>query len=239
MTGKYTNVAYRLRLERPFLLRRALSEACHWNRRIEKRQSKPSDQYWIGQFAAGRADKDSVKRFLSTYQISRATWNASKVATLINELSKDPEFDPASGMTRFAVSLSGTISSANAGQRTSAASKLAMFTRPATPVFIWDRLALTAMKVRTANNQSSGRPRRFRSGGSHDYAAFHAACMDEFKAEREEDSFRTAVKDFAEFVSFTRDGVSLADQGYFERRLFDKLLVCEGERIEELLLAAR
>jgi hypothetical protein len=26
---------------------------------------------------------------------------------------------------------------------------------------------------------------------------------------------------------------------YFERRLFDKLLVCEGEHIEELLLAAR
>jgi len=54
-----------------------------------------------------------------------------------------------------------------------------------------------------------------------------------------EDSARTAVKEFAELVFFTRDGVSLADQGYFERRLFDKLLVCEGERIEELLLAAR
>ncbi|MBP2443788.1 hypothetical protein [Rhizobium leguminosarum] len=161
------------------------------------------------------------------------------MATLINELSKDSEFDPASGMTKFAASLSGAISSANAGQRTSAASKFAMFTRPAMPVFIWDRLALTAMKVRTADNQGSGRPRRFRSGGSHDYAAFHAACMDEFKAERAKDSFRTAVQDFTEFVSFTRDGVSLADQGYFERRLFDKLLVCEGERVEELLLAAR
>ncbi|TAT84820.1 hypothetical protein [Rhizobium ruizarguesonis] len=63
--------------------------------------------------------------------------------------------------------------------------------------------------------------------------------MDEFKIEREEDAFRTAVEEFVEFVFFTRDGVSLADQGYFERRLFDKLLVCEGERIEELLLAAR
>lgn len=239
MTGEYTKVASRIRLERPYLLRRALSEACHWNRRTEKRQSKPSDQYWIEQFAAGRADKDSVKRFLSTYQIARATWNASKVATLINELSKDPEFNPASGMTKFAALLSGTISSANAGQRTSAASKFAMFTRPAMPVFIWDRLALTAMKVRTASKLGRVQPRSFRSGGSHDYAAFHAACMDEFKIEREEDAFRTAVEEFVEFVFFTRDGVSLADQGYFERRLFDKLLVCEGERIEELLLAAR
>jgi|UPI00040BA276 hypothetical protein len=45
-----------------------------------------------------------------------------------------------------------------------------------------------------------------------------------------------------EFTEFTRSGKNrkqLAPETYFERRLFDKLLVCEGIRVEELREARR
>lgn len=226
----------RLKLEHRHVLRRALAEACHWNRRVERNQTKPSDQVWIETFSSGKADAGIVKKFLTTYQINRATWDAGAVAGAINHLATDTDFDPCDDMAALADKLSKTIRSKNAGQRTSAASKVAMFTRPKSPVFIWDRLALVAIGVRGANRSGRG---QFKNKLGHDYKSFHAASQLQFDEQRSLPEFSSAVGEFIEFVDFTRDGRQLADRGYFERRLFDKLLVCEGERIEEIRRAER
>jgi hypothetical protein len=60
--------------------------------------------------------------------------------------------------------------------------------------------------------------------------------------EIETDEVVAAVDDFMRFSAFTRstkDPNQLADRRYFERRLFDKLLVCEGVRFEELRAASK
>lgn len=229
----------RLKLEHRHLLRRALAEACHWNRRIERNQMKPSDQFWIETFSTGNAETSVVKKFLTTYQINRATWDVGAVASTINRLATDVDFDPCGGVAALADKLAKTISSKNAGQRTSAASKVAMFTRPRSPVFMWDRLALVAIGARSAHRSGGAKLSGFRGRLGHDYESFHAASLLEFNEQKSFPDFASAVREFIEFVDFTRDGRRLAERGYFERRLFDKLLVCEGERIEELRRAER
>ncbi|KOF22341.1 hypothetical protein AC244_02005 [Ensifer adhaerens] len=56
MNGLSLALIERLKLEHRHLLRRALAEACHWNRRIERNLTKPSDQFWIETFSTGEAE---------------------------------------------------------------------------------------------------------------------------------------------------------------------------------------
>jgi len=232
-----------LEAEKKFHIQRALSEACYWGRAIERNQKKPSDQYWIEKFSTGTATFDDVEKFFPTYQIHRAPWRFEVVVAQVNSLYDKPNWTTTTGINALAISLPkalGTSKDGKAlqdGDRTSAASKVAMFSRTEDDVFIWDRLAKVAMGVRSAKRTGAQKAITYNVKGPNGYQVFHGHCVLELEAERKAPEFSKAVREFMEFTEFTRSGhdqKQLAGKTYFERRLFDKLLVCEGVRIEEL-----
>jgi hypothetical protein len=233
----------RLETEKKFHIQRALSEACYWGRGVEPNQKKPSDQTWIKVFSTGRATVEEVGRFFVTYQIHRSSWQFEKVAIVANALCSVSNWSTPEEIEKLAKSLPETIQSGDdnkSGQhshRTSAASKIAMFARPGDDVFIWDRLATVAMGVRTGTSKGATKALKYSASGPNGYQAFHADCSLALANELKCKEFASAVDDFMHYTGFTRAGrynTPLADRGYFERRLFDKLLFCEGVRIEEL-----
>lgn len=233
------DIAIRLASEKKYNIQRSLAEACYWNRGVERNQRKPSDQLWIEIFSNGKASEPSAREFFSTYQIHRAKWRFEIVAKEINRLSSLSDWVPSSGVAGLSKTLAQAISDVQS-VRISAASKVAMFTRPRDDVFIWDSLAVTAMGIRSANREEANRMVSYSTKGQRGYVEFHRDCKLELNAERESLAFQKAVEDFLDYIEFTRgDWSTLADRSYFERRLFDKLLVCEGIRIEELLAAAK
>jgi hypothetical protein len=242
------DLASRLRAEKRFHIQRALSESCYWGRAIERNQKKPSDQRWIETFSKGSATIDDVKEFFPTYQIHRAPWQFETVAIQVNGLHDDKDWTPTSGIQALAKSLPKALENSKDGKalqdghRISAASKVAMFARPGDDVFMWDRLANVAVGVRVAARNTVAKAIKYNVKGPNGYDVFHRHCMRELKAELEVVEFIAAVDEFMDFTAFTRSGrepEQLAGRRYFERRLFDKLLVCEGVRIEELRAAGR
>lgn len=242
------DLAARLKEEKEFHIQRALSEACYWGRAIERNQKRPSDQHWVETFSKGTATAIDLKKFFPTYQINRAPWQFEAVATEINGLHREEGWTPTSGIPALAKSLPKALKSTKDGKalqdghRTSAASKVAMFARPDDDVFIWDRLANVAIGVRAAHRRGARKAVRYDVKGSNGYEVFHRDCLLELEAELEIDEFVAAVDKFMRFSASTRsekDPKQLAGRRYFERRLFDKLLVCEGVRVEELRAASK
>ncbi|TAZ35427.1 hypothetical protein ELH80_14165 [Rhizobium ruizarguesonis] len=240
--------AVRLDEEKIYNIRRALSEACYWGRAIERNQKKPSDQRWVDNFSNGKATLEDLKRFFPTYQIHRAGWNYEAILDQVNDLHDKENWTTVEGIRELAKSLPKDLEdtkdgkSLKDGDRTSAASKIAMFARPNDDVFIWDRLARVAMGVRAAKRDGASKAVRYDTKGPNSYGSFHSDCLVELKVELQSKEFNGAVDDFMAFTTFaraTRNDPSLACRSYFERRLFDKVLVCEGVRIEELREAER
>ncbi|TBY27433.1 hypothetical protein [Rhizobium leguminosarum] len=241
-------VASRIRSEKVYNIRRALSEACYWGRSIEENQKKPSDQRWIENFSTGIATITDLKKFFPTYQINRASWKFDDILGEVNRLHGEEGWTPVAGVSELAKSLASTLEdtadgkSLKDGDRTSAATKIAIFARPADNVFIWDRLARVAAGLRTADRRGLTKTVGYSVNGAYGYREFHSDCLVELQTELENDQFKKAVEDFMAFTEFTRSGRNspgLACRSYFERRLFDKLLVCEGQRIEEIREAGR
>ncbi|NTF07967.1 hypothetical protein G6L37_17590 [Agrobacterium rubi] len=261
------NFAKALHYEREHLIRRALSEACHWSRFSHAGAVQSSDQYWLECFSKSPVATADVRRFLATYKVVRAKWLDQGVADEISALRRKG-WQPVEGVLSLSENLArhiereengvsastgggGELDAAldisdlkddERGQRTSAASKIAMFTMHEHPVFIWDSLALQAMKLRQWKfDEASGVSIRqsrfsqsFMKGGRHDYKTYHAASSREYASALADDLFRDAVATFVSYVSATGGPMySIVNKDFYGRRLFDKLMVCEGERIGE------
>lgn len=261
------NFANTLHDEREHLIRRALSEACHWSRFSNTGVAPTSDQYWLECFSKESVAAADVRRFLTTYKVVRAKWLDEGVAKEIVAL-RHSGWQPVAGVISLSADLArhiqkqektpATIPSDStkpgaaeeiddldddeSGQRTSAASKIAMFTMYDHPVFIWDSLALRAIKLRQWKfDKASGvavRQSRFSQsfvkGGRHDYETYHVASSREYASLLKDDLFRDAVDTFLSYVSATGGPMSaIVNKDFYGRRLFDKLMVCEGERIGE------
>lgn len=230
----------RLEAERSYLLARAVTETCQWSRWHHLKQPCLSDQYWVEQFSQRKATAEDAARFLAAYQVARATWYHDEVAREINNLSTEVGWSPSGGIVALANSIRQATKQGDTTQRISAASKIAMFTRPKDPVFIWDKFAIVAIKLRrwkTDNKSSKSLTATF---GNHDYAGFHDECSRALLLERGDGKFREAVDQVKEYVTFTNGPLSgRVKRDYFERRLLDKLFVSEGSRIMEWLAAMR
>ncbi|WP_440983818.1 hypothetical protein [Shinella sumterensis] len=267
------NFANALHDEREHLIRRALSEACHWSRFSHTGVVQSSDQYWLDCFSKKTVATADVRRFLSTYNIVRAKWFDQGVADEIVALRRSG-WQPVAGVISLSADLASHIqreekgdaaapqgarnlgaaedindlNDDRGGQRTSAASKIAMFTMHEHPVFIWDSLALHAIKLRQwkfdkasgVSVRQSSFSQSFIKGGRHDYETYHAASSREYASALKNDVFCDAVATFVSYVSASGGPMkSMVSEDFYGRRLFDKLMVCEGERIGEWWAATK
>lgn len=195
-----------------------------------------SDTFWMLLFTdldQKDVTKDEAHLFLVTFQLTnRVSWEKEKVAEAIKRLRDSRGFDPLTGVPE----LSKVLAECNTRKtrQTSAASKIATFTKPDAQVFIWDKLASRAARYRDWHRD--GRVGRLRSapylnGKDHDYPAYYAACARALDDERRRPDF---VATLTEVVDHFRAGTGpmadreIVDDGFIERRLLDKLMFAEG-----------
>lgn len=199
---------------------------------------KPSDQHWIqlfktsGDIPVSSAD---ARRFLITFMLIRASWNLEEVAEGINQFSALRPFRPIDAIPSFANELRRM--NVLQRQQTSAASKIANFAHPTAAVYIWDALATKSARLRD-RERGAKQPRNlgiYKTGGEHDYAAFHAACVLAHDDEKKRADFVDAVAHldthFRSQAGPLRDRDSIPTD-FIERRLLDKLMFWEGWAID-------
>jgi hypothetical protein len=199
--------------------------------------NKHSDHYWLNVFLAEpRSVTDlHVHDFLVSFQLASARkWDKQAVARRIILFSRQNIQDTAIGVEEFAVDLGKCIEKF-VGHQTSAASKIAFFSKPQQDVFIWDRLAKRSARFRDAIrlNESFGSLEQV----GVNYSRYHSSCAAALAEERMKPDFCAAVGEFEKYIQTV--GGPMADNEYvrkssfLERRLLDKLMFCEGKFLEE------
>lgn len=195
------------------------------------------DTHWLRLFE-GRVSEEDAHRFLVTFQLTnRQAWDKPGVATAIMATRAAAAFDPLVDIARLA----GGLPARNARPRrhSSAASKIATFTRPEADIFIWDRLASKAARHRDWHRGGRTGRRRlnalYRTDGQHDYPSFWYACDAARADERGREDFCDArdrlIADFRRGAG-GRYMAERIDDGFVERRLLDKLMFAEGQLLE-------
>lgn len=216
-------------------LRSGLNDTLKWcaspSESVE--ETRPSDQYWMELFrTAKRVSTKDAQKFIVTFGLQRSQWDYDRAAEAIEKFRNTKEILD----TVVSVSdLAETLRSGNKKRHRceSAASKIAMFARPQSDVFIWDSVVTRAARFRDALRLQS-QPRLQRRKYS-DYASYHKACSDALREEKNKGDFRECV-DTLDACLRKRTG-PMADRSvcpisFLERRYLDKLMFFEGKWVE-------
>src|SRR5262249_4441144 len=127
------------------------------------------------------------------------------------------------------------------GLQTSAASKLAFFTKPLEKVYIWDQFAIASARFRDRRRRQGRRPKPARSyyrnvSGTveHDYASYAASFAKALEEERSGADFKGALQEFRSYLQKVGGPMSESKYSLFvERRFLDKLMWWEGNWLKE------
>jgi hypothetical protein len=224
---------------RNVLLRKAVADVRKWcvpsDATVDKRD-RP-DTFWLEHFDPknpGQTSVDNATQFLKTFRLIRASWNIRALARLIDEFRGKSEFDPVAHIPLLADDL--RKHNRHHTLQTSAASKIAAFTRPKATVFIWDGLASRSARRRDWLREPKNKVRPSsalyeRQNGEPDYPDLVLACSRAFGEEH-------YCADFADSVGeldreFLLGGGIMANREkipreFIARRLLDKLMYWEG-----------
>jgi hypothetical protein len=226
--------------DRDALLDRATADVRKWCAPSETMVNKKNhpDTYWIElldfENSSEIAEKHAID-FLVSFQLTRyVSWYRSDVAALMSRVRSLTAFVPKVHVPSLAEELRACNSRRT--RQTSAASKIAAFSKPRAKVFIWDSLASRSARWR---DWKRGLPNRERpssalytlADGEHDYSAFYAACERALEDDRNLPDFRNAVELLER--EFFRGGGVMGNRAkipiaFIERRLLDKLMFWEG-----------
>ena len=235
--------ASRLEQQRAALLNKSVEDAIAWCSQPSKEASKPSDQYWLAVFAEPSVSVEDAHKFLVTYMLTRMrNWDKAAVASAINVFISGRAGGIVSLVEGLSVTLQSCIQSENASQQTSAASKIAMYAKPESPVFIWDQLANRSARLRKWQRDGGERFLRLnklfsRPDGRHDYAAYSDACNAVWQEECQKKDFQSAVEHFTTAVREIGGPMadpSIANLSFMQRRLLDKFMFWEGHLLREM-----
>jgi hypothetical protein len=230
-------------------LSKALGEAITWFSRAPG--GKRGEDYWLKRLGAVPVqdlNENDASAFINEYQLDRRGWDKSRAMTCLNQFLRTAIHDDVLQVVDFAQSLHKCLKRAPSDesalansdgeadadaqhtmsipQEISAASKFAMFSKPERRIFIWDKLATTAIsqrawvsKIRRLGEESADPYRG--------YAVYCQRCEIELRRELGRDDFKAALAGYS---------TSAADQSqeFLARRLFDKLLFLEGNEILRL-----
>jgi hypothetical protein len=202
------------------------------------------DTYWIElldfESSSEIAEKDAID-FLVSFQLTRyLTWYKSDVAALMSRVRSLTAFEPKVHVRSLAEDLRACNSRRT--RQTSAASKIAAFSKPRARVFIWDSLASRSARWRDWKRRLPHRERPSSAlytlaNGEHDYPSFFAACESALEDERNFPDFRNAVELLDR--EFLCSGGVMGNRAkiptaFIERRLLDKLMFWEGWFLRKL-----
>jgi hypothetical protein len=192
-----------------------------------QRQKRRPDMFCLELFdgdTSPQITEGDLKHFFQIFGLTnRVSWNWIKVATCINAVRSSAAFDPAKDIP----SLAERLRDCNKRQMLpiSAASKIAVFSKPKAKVFIWDKFA-----------QASARSRDRQRGTYDNYPSFFEACERALEDERKTPDFRSAVDEVDRKFRSSKGLMSNRARipvDFIERRLLDKLMFCEGYFLKE------
>jgi hypothetical protein len=232
--------------ERRYFLLKALNDAKKWCvAEDEYVEGSHSDQFWLRLFSSssGLVTSYNAHRFLAGFQLAKRffKWDEDSVATRINDFRKQHVRDIRVAVRTLAEDLREYTT--NKTNQTSAASKIAFFSKPLQEVYIWDQYARKSARFRECIRTGIefgfvhiNRAYKIQNGAP-DYASFSFSCGKALEEERRRSDFVAAVKDFRDFIE--RVGGPMADPGiiessFMERRFLDKLMFWEGRWVRGL-----
>lgn len=199
---------------------------------------KRADTFWIELFGSenpAEITEREVHLFLTSFQLTnRVEWDKPRVARLIMEIRASKSFDPMKDVPELAQELQNC--NKRRTRQTSAASKIAVFSKVMATVFIWDQFVSKSARWRDwIRGGRTGAPRLsslyLDKNQNHDYPAFFAACDQAFEEEQSEADFHSVL---SELDAYFRHGSSvMANRAtirldFIQRRLLDKLMFWEG-----------
>ena len=216
-------------------LAQAQAEMSRWSPSPEQRvDRKLGDQYWLSQFAAGNTlDADTLVRFLWTFnQTMYVKWDRPKLQDAVHAFRRGRHDDMDHAVDELASTLAPCTQRLDVPRR-SAASLIAMFAEPGSPVFPMSKKPSRALSHRLAAAANEDDARGDALADS--YPAFAAACRSVLADEQRKDDFETCVAQ----LDHALGGIAgpMADRAvcpldFIARRFLDKLLWVEGSWLE-------
>ena len=220
---------------RPVLLAQAQAETLKWcpapGELVEQRFG---DQYWLRQFATQTSlDGETLGRFLWTFrQRMFVKWDLPALQSAVHAFRKSRQDDTDHAVDELASTLGHCTRRPDVPRR-GAASLIAMFAQPRSPVFAMSKKPCLALRYRltAAANEDDLRDDAI----ANSYPAFAAVCRRVLADEQRKADFAACVAQLDHAlggIPGPMDNRDVCPLDFIARRFLDKLLWVEGSWLE-------
>lgn len=207
--------------QRAEILQEAITEFREW----VHTDNPKGDLTWFEKLDS-KLDIEGIKAFFNAFMLSRIGWDYQSIQS---RLQTDTWHDPnvIEEVGKLATQL--MQSTKRKHKQTSAASKLLVFLRPSSQVFIWDRHARESARYHSLAFSNK------KLIADHTYPDFAEACDTKWKYEKLQPDYLAALAAAKQALLNSQSAqlsrIPAATDEFLERRFLDKLMFCEGRRL--------